>query len=464
MEIAIIIVFIIGYLGIAFEHPIKINKTATAILTGVICWTLLAVLTPGQAFFSGHHFREFLEILKLEIGVEEFSQLSQMQLFREYVGSELGHHLNQIAQILFFLMGAMTIVELVDAHQGFRFITDRIRTENPKTLLWIVCWVTFFLSAILDNLTTSIVMVSLIRKLIPNKDMRLFFAGMIVIAANAGGAWTPIGDVTTTMLWIGGQISTVNIMKTLFVPSVICMLVPLLYLSFTLKGSLGKDEASVSTNNNHTVNSGKLMLFAGVTALISVPVFKTLTHLPPYMGMMLGLGALWVLSELINPHLDDAEKKHYTAAGALTRIDVPSVLFFLGILLAVSSLESIGTLAHFAEYLAQTIGDNRIIITLIGLLSAVVDNVPLVGASMGMYSMDTYPQDHLIWEYLAYCAGTGGSILIIGSAAGVAVMGLEKIDFIWYLKRISLLAMLGYFSGAITYLFVMHPIINNISP
>jgi Na+/H+ antiporter NhaD/arsenite permease-like protein len=453
MEIAVILVFVIGYLGIALEHPIKINKTATAILTGVICWTLFAVLTPAQEFFASEHFRNFLDVLRLEIGAEDFSQLSPMRLFHEYVGSELGHHLNQIAQILFFLMGAMTIVELVDAHQGFRFITDRIKTENPKTLLWIVCWVTFFLSAILDNLTTSIVMVSLIRKLIPNKDMRLFFAGMIVIAANAGGAWTPIGDVTTTMLWIGGQISTVNIMKVLFIPSVVCMLVPLLYLSFTLKGTLGKAEAEAA-NGLQPVDTGKLMLFAGVTALISVPVFKTLTHLPPYMGMMLGLGALWVLSELINPHLADAEKKHYTAAGALARIDVPSVLFFLGILLAVSALESMGTLAHFAEYLAQTIGDNRIIITLIGLLSAVVDNVPLVGASMGMYSMDVYPQDHLIWEYLAYCAGTGGSILIIGSAAGVAVMGLEKVDFIWYLKRISLLAMLGYFGGAGAYLLI----------
>jgi Na+/H+ antiporter NhaD/arsenite permease-like protein len=349
----------------------------------------------------------------------------------------------------------MTIVELVDAHHGFRFITDRIKTKNAKKLLWIICWVTFFLSAILDNLTTSIVMVSLIRKLIPNKDMRLFFAGMIVIAANAGGAWTPIGDVTTTMLWIGGQISTVNIMKVIFLPSVVCMLTPLIYLSFTLKGTLGETQDRTA-KTHHVVKGGMLMLILGIGALVSVPVFKTLTHLPPYIGMLLGLGVLWVVSELIHPELDEAVKKNYTAAGALSRIDVPSVLFFLGILLAVGSLESMLTLHNFAEYLAHTLGDNRIIITLIGLLSAVVDNVPLVAASMGMYSLDVYPQDHLIWEYLAYCAGTGGSILIIGSAAGVAVMGMEKIDFIWYTKRISLIAMLGYFAGAAAYLFIEH--------
>lgn len=452
MEMLIIAVFTIGYIGIALEHPIHINKTATAILTGVICWTLFAVLTPTQSFLDSEAFRHFLDMLQVEIGKTRMAELSQTELFHEYVGSELGHHLNKISQILFFLLGAMTIVELVDAHQGFRIITDRIKTESPVKLLWIVCWVTFFLSAILDNLTTSIVMVSLIRKLIPRKDMRLFFAGMVVIAANAGGAWTPIGDVTTTMLWIGGQISTINIMKVLFVPSVICMLIPLLYLTLTMKGTLGDSEPGLQ--RDVPVNSGKLMLIAGVSALISVPIFKTFTHLPPYMGMMLGLGTLWVLSERINPELDSAEKKHYTAAGALARIDVPSVLFFLGILLAVSALESMGLLARLAEYLAHTLGDNRIIITLIGLLSAVVDNVPLVGASMGMYSLDVYPQDHLIWEYLAYCAGTGGSILIIGSAAGVAVMGMEKVDFIWYLKRISLLAMLGYFSGAFAYLAI----------
>jgi Na+/H+ antiporter NhaD/arsenite permease-like protein len=352
----------------------------------------------------------------------------------------------------------MTIVELIDAYSGFRIITDRITTRNPKTLLWVVCWVTFFLSALLDNLTTSIVMVSLARKLVPNKDMRMFFGGMIIIAANAGGAWSPIGDVTTTMLWIGGQITAVNIIKTLILPSIICMTIPLLYLQFTLKGELGHskavDQLGGHAHGDAPARGAKTMLFLGIAGLISVPVFKTVTHLPPYLGMLLALGVLWIVSELINPDMDEAEKKPYTPAGALSRVDVPSVLFFLGILLAVSALQAMGTLQQFAGFLDQTLGDNRIIITLIGILSAIVDNVPLVAASMGMYSMETYYPDHMIWEYLAYCAGTGGSILIIGSAAGVAVMGMEKIDFIWYLKKISLLALLGYFAGAIVYLII----------
>lgn len=429
MEAIVIILFVVGYLAIALEHPIKINKTASALLTGVICWTIYAVSSPDHIEEIGHH---------------------------------LAEHLGEIAAILFFLMGAMTIVELVDAYQGFKIITDRINTRNPKKLLWIICIVTFFLSAILDNLTTSIVMVSLIRKLVPNKDMRLFFAGMIVIAANAGGAWSPIGDVTTTMLWIGGQISSGNIMITLILPSIVCMVVPLIYLQFTLKGELGhagshKHEHSTGGHGHGTgkpIKGQLTMLILGVGGLISVPVFKTVTHLPPYLGMLLALGVLWVVSELINPDMDEAEKRPYTAAGALTRIDVPSVLFFLGILLAVGALQSMNILTSFSGWLDTTLGDQRIIITLIGILSAIVDNVPLVAASMGMYDMNVYYQDHLIWEYLAYCAGTGGSILIIGSAAGVAVMGMEKIDFIWYLKRISLLAMLGYFAGAIIYLII----------
>jgi len=427
METLVIIVFVIGYLAIALEHPIKINKTATALLTGVLLWTIYAMSST-----EGH------------------------------VGEQLSHHLAKISEILFFLLGAMTIVELVDAYQGFRLITDRINTKNPVKLLWLICWVTFFLSAILDNLTTSIVMVSLIRKLIPNKDMRMFFAGMIVIAANAGGAWTPIGDVTTTMLWIGGQITTVNIMKVLFLPSVICMLVPLVYLTFTLKGDLGiTTGASSATDlsghegyNHEKIRGGTTMLLLGVGALIFVPIFKTITHLPPYIGMMLGLGVLWVVSEFINPHADEAMRKPYTASGALQRIDSSSVLFFLGILLAVGALESIELLHHFAVWLDTTVGSQSVIVTLIGLLSAVIDNVPLVAASMGMYDLATYPPDHFIWEYLAYCAGTGGSILIIGSAAGVAVMGMEKIDFIWYVKRVSLIAMLGYFAGCAAYLLI----------
>ena len=432
MEVIVIGIFVVGYLAIALEHPIKINKTASALLTGVICWTLYAIYSQENI---------------------------------DHIGEQLKEHLSEISAILFFLMGAMTIVELIDAYQGFRLITDRIKTKSPVKLLWIICIVTFFLSAILDNLTTSIVMVSLVRKLVPRREMRLIFVGMIVIAANAGGAWSPIGDVTTTMLWIGGQITTVNIMKTLILPSIICMVIPILYLQFTLKGDLGdpnnyepsgsgQAHGHASPTNNLKIKGSNAMLFLGVGGLISVPVFKTFTHLPPYMGMLLALGVIWVVSELINPDMDESEKRPYTAAGALTRIDVPSVLFFLGILLAVGALESMEILHHFSSWLEVTLKDNRIIITLIGVLSAIVDNVPLVAASMGMYSMETYPTDHMIWEYLAYCAGTGGSILIIGSAAGVAVMGMEKVDFIWYLKKISFLAAIGYFGGAIIYLLI----------
>jgi Na+/H+ antiporter NhaD/arsenite permease-like protein len=448
MELLIILIFVVGYLAIALEHPIKINKTASALLTAVICWTIFTVSGASETLLNSERYLHFIHHLG-----EKAATLSAGELHLEYVGEQLGHHLNEIAQILFFLMGAMTIVELVDAHHGFKFITDRIKTKNPIVLLWVVCLVAFFLSSVLDNLTTTIVMVSLIRKLIPDKEMRLFFAGIIVIAANAGGAWSPIGDVTTTMLWIGGQISAASIMKSLFIPSIICAVVPLIFLTFTMKGSLGefKEDANATAS---TIKTGNLMLALGVGALISVPIFKTVTHLPPYMGMLLGLGVLWVISELINPDMDEEERKNYTASHALAKIDMPSVLFFLGILLAVGALQSMGTLANFAGYLSTTFGDNRIIITLIGLLSAVVDNVPLVAASMGMYSLEAYPMDDFIWTYLAYCAGTGGSILIIGSAAGVAAMGMEKIEFGWYLKRISLLAALGYFAGAGVYLLM----------
>jgi Na+/H+ antiporter NhaD/arsenite permease-like protein len=446
MELIIIIVFIIGYILIALEHPIQINKTATALLTGVICWTLFVFSEPPKALLQSEHFMNFMN--------RHHANLSGMhELYSAYVNEALGHKLNEIAQILFFLMGAMTIVELVDAHQGFKIITDRIKTKSPRKLLWIVCWVAFLLSAVLDNLTTTIVMISLIRKLISDKQMRLFFVGMIIIAANAGGAWSPIGDVTTTMLWIGGQISATAIVKSVFLPSVICILVPLVYLSFTLKGNLGDTNENKKVNHDN-IGSGNLMLIAGLSVLIAVPIFKTITHLPPYLGMMLGLSILWIISEFINPHLDDFTRKQYSAGHALAKIDMPSVLFFLGILLAVGALESMSTLRSFATYLNNTIGDNRVIISLIGVLSSIVDNVPLVAASMGMYSLDTYPQNHMIWEYLAYCAGTGGSILIIGSAAGVAAMGMEKVDFVWYLKKISLLAFIGYAGGALVYLAI----------
>lgn len=418
MEIVVIIIFIIGYILIALEHPIKINKAATALITGVLCWAVFAFGSPGESMF---------------------------------IKGELSHHLSEISSILFFLLGAMTIVELIDAHDGFSFITNLIKTANIRKLLWIVCWVTFFLSAILDNLTTSIVMVSLTKKLIHDGNKRLVFAGMIIIAANAGGAWSPIGDVTTTMLWIGGQISSAAIIKSLFLPSVVCLLVPLLYLTWKMDGEIGSTPASTE---NHSKN-GFIMLVVGLGVLISVPIFKTATHLPPYMGMLLGLAVIWIVSEFINPDADNFNYKRLSATGALSRIDVSSVLFFMGILLAVGALQSMGILSQVATTLDKSIGDQKIIITLIGVVSAIVDNVPLVAASMGMYSLETYPTDHMIWEYLAYCAGTGGSLLVIGSAAGIAVMGMEKMDFIWYLKKMSFLALIGYAGGSIVYLTVV---------
>ncbi|MGE0587912.1 MAG: sodium:proton antiporter NhaD [Cyclobacteriaceae bacterium] len=451
MTALIITLFVVGYLGIALEHSIKINKTAIAILTGVICWTLFMFTTPGEDLLQSHDFQHFYRSLQSEASDSGEIDLSSEELHREYVSFSLSEHLSDIAQILFFLLGAMTIVELVDAHKGFRFITERIKTTDLRALLWIISWTSFFLSSILDNLTTTIVMVSLIRKLVSDKNTKLMMVSMVVIAANAGGAWTPIGDVTTTMLWIGGQISSLNIMKTLIVPSIVCILVPLIVLSFSksIKGQQ-LNKLPEETNGNDG-GSGKLMLAIGVGALVSVPVFKTLTHMPPYTGILLGLGILWVVSEIINPDMDEAVRRHYSVAGALSRVDVPSVLFFLGILMAVGALESMQVLQQMARFLDDSLGNQQIIITLIGILSAVVDNVPLVAASMGMYDMGNYPMDHMIWEYLAYCAGTGGSILIIGSAAGVAAMGMEKIDFLWYAKKVSGLALLGYFAGAIVY-------------
>lgn len=450
----VIAVFVLGYAGIAFEHPLKINKTATALLTGILCWVLFMLSSPSAALLASDAWQHFISLMQVELSAEAFSALGEPALFREFVLMQLSEHLAEISQILFFLLGAMTIVELIDSHQAFRFITERIRTRNPVLLLWVICWVSFFLSSILDNLTTSIVMVSLIRKLVTKRETRLYFAGMIVIAANAGGAWTPIGDVTTTMLWIGGQITTLNIITSLFLPSVVCLLVPLLILSATFKGELGEQSQPETQQTTAAIRGARRMLAVGVGVLVMVPIFKTYTHLPPYTGILLGVGILWVLSDLIHSDLEGQMKNHYTVAGALSRVDVPSVLFFLGILLAVSALTSMQILRGFAEFLTVTFGDMRIIITLIGFLSAIVDNVPLVAASMGMYSMELYPADHFVWEFLAYCAGTGGSMLIIGSAAGVAVMGMEKVDFIWYLKKISVLAMAGYLAGGAVYLLL----------
>jgi len=415
----ITIIFIVGYLAIAFEHPIKINKTASALLVGTICWTVYAMSST-----ESHSVQE-----------------------------NLSHHLSSIAEILFFLLGAMTIVELIDAHKGFKIITDQISSKKSVTLLWTIGLLAFFLSAVLDNLTTAIGMISLLRKIISEADQRKFFAGIVIIAANAGGAWSPIGDVTTTMLWIGGQITPLHIMQSLFIPSLVSLVIPLIYLSYKMRGQVIDNQAIEENDFIETSTKERnTMFFVGLGTLLFVPIFKTVTHLPPYMGMMLGLGIVWVVGEILHSKKDEEDRQPFTASHALSKIDSSSILFFLGILLAIGCLESTGLLQSLAVSMNDTIGNQDLIILLIGLASAIVDNVPLVAATMGMYDLSSFPTDHKIWEFLAYCAGTGGSILIIGSAAGVAVMGMEKIDFLWYLKRISLLALLGYFSGAGIYL------------
>ena len=448
MVTALILVFVLGYAAIALEHPIKINKTASALLTAVIAWTLLVMLPMPTGIENTSAFAAYLS------GLGEAGLGSLQEHFSHFVGHELSHHLGSISEILFFLLGAMTIVELVDAHQGFRIITDRITTKNTVKLLWIVSIITFFLSSVLDNLTTSIVMVSLLRKLIQEAEQRKFFAGMVIIAANAGGAWTPIGDVTTTMLWIGGQISTGAIMSSVFLPSLVCLIVPLGVLSFSLRGEIKGFDQDPNQQDQGTVKVSLLMLILGVGSLLFVPIYKTVTHHPPYLGILLGLGLLWLVSELIHADKDEEERKPYTAVHALSKVDTSSVLFFLGILLAISALQTANILSAAATWLDQSVGDLRVIVYLIGMLSAIVDNVPLVAASQGMYDMATYPMDHWMWEFMAYCAGVGGSGLIIGSAAGVAVMGMEKIDFGWYLRKISLWAILGYTAGALVYLLM----------
>lgn len=417
----LVIIFVIAYAAIALEHPLKVNKSASALIGAGLLWTIYALSTTDH----------------------------------ELLNKQLGESLMSTAQIVFFLMGAMTIVEVVDAHNGFEVITSRIRTTRLSTLMWLVCFVTFFLSAVLDNLTTTIVMISLMKKLLDKHDDRLFFAGMIVIAANAGGAWTPIGDVTTTMLWIGGQITTLAIMKGVFLASMVNLIVPLLVVSYLLRGQKVVPPSRVPDRRGLMQTTGferNLMLFMGLGILVCVPIFKTVTHLPPFMGILFGLGILWLAGNLVHRNKADEDKEHLTLVHALTRIDMGSIVFFIGILLAVAILEHTHILSTLAAWLDVTVGRQDVIVTIIGLVSAIVDNVPLVAASMGMYSLAQYPTGSFLWEFMAYCAGTGGSILIIGSAAGVAAMGLEKIHFFWYVKRISGLALMGYFAGIAVYI------------
>lgn len=436
MFMFMLFVFILGYLAIAFEHTIHVDKAAAALLTGVLVWT--AMVLGKETIFAG------TDAMTHE-GAEGLTH---------YIEHHLMEHLADIGSILFFLLGAMTIVELIDAHQGFSIITDRIKTTNKVKLIWILAMITFFFSAVLDNLTTSIVMAALIKKLVGDKQDLWFIGGLIVIAANAGGAWSPIGDVTTIMLWIGGQITAAKIIIGIFLPSLIAIAVPLLIVSLTTKGEVHppKEREHVFKHAPVPERDKKIVFFMGVGALLFVPIFKTFTHLPPFMGILLGLGALWVTTEILHRKKNDEHFSHLTVVGTLREVDVPSVLFFLGILLAVAGLQTAGHLDIMAHALDKAFSGNIYIINiLIGLLSSVVDNVPLVAGAMGMYSMDIFPTDHLFWEFLAYCAGTGGSVLIIGSAAGVAIMGILKIDFMWYLKKISYLALIGYLAGAGTY-------------
>jgi Na+/H+ antiporter NhaD/arsenite permease-like protein len=346
----------------------------------------------------------------------------------------------------------MTIVELIDSHGGFKIITDFIRTRDKRKLLWVISIFTFFLSSVLDNLTTSIVMVSLLRRLIPDRDDRMIFAGMVIIAANAGGAWTPIGDVTTTMLWVGGQVTTGKLMKLLIIPSLVSLFVPLLYLSLSIKQGVYPD---LSHGTDSPAQHGaKRVFFLGVGSLIFVPIFRAVTNLPPFMGVLLGLGIMWVLTDLIHHQKRD----HLKMPSILARIDFSSILFFLGILLAVAALETAGILESLASRMDHYFNNKDIIATVLGLLSAVIDNVPLTAATMGMYPLSSFPADSKLWEMIAYCVGTGGSILIIGSAAGVVVMGMEKISFGWYLKKVSLPVLIGYLLGIGSFLMIYHVI------
>ena len=455
-----VVLFILGYIAIALEHPLKINKAATALILASLMWVVYMLGVPD--ILAGGLNAAWNNIIQTNPGAGRHEMV-------EFIGEhEVFSHLSETAAIIFFLLGAMTIVEIVDQHRGFKVITDKIQTRNFTSLIWIISFLTFFMSAVLDNLTTTIVMIALLRKLVTDKEQKWLIAGLIILAANAGGAWSPIGDVTTIMLWIGGQVSTISIIVKVFLPSLVSLLIPLLIITFfypkykIIRPELSKDDQ----REFNSLAERRLILALGVGALLFVPVFKTLTHLPPYLGMLLGLGVLWVVTEVIHRGKPHEDRTRLSVAGILAKIDVPTVLFFLGILMAVASMSSAGHLALMANWLDDKVGDIYVINIIIGFLSSIVDNVPLVAGAMGMYDIATpemisasanpaylqnFVQDGLFWEFLAYCAGTGGSILIIGSAAGVAAMGLEKIDFIWYLKKISWLAIIGYLAGAAVY-------------
>jgi len=423
MTLALSLIFVLTYAAIVFEHPLGVNKSAAALLGSGVLWVVYALGGPDS----------------------------------DALNAELADSLTGTAQIVFFLIGAMTIVEVIDAHNGFEVLTRHISTTRLPVLMWMIGLATFFLSSILDNLTTAIVMVSLMKRLLDKRHDRLLFAGIIVIAANAGGAWTPIGDVTTTMLWIGGQITTMAVMQGVFLASIVNLLVPLVVAAWMASGRVVESPKAVASDKSSTtVFEQTVMLVLGLGVLVLVPVFKALTHLPPFMGVLLGLGVLWLVGDLMHKRKDEENKQGLTLVSALGRIDMSAIVFFIGILLAVAVLEHSHILPTLAAWLDQAVGRQDVIVLIIGLVSAVVDNVPLVAASMGMYDLVQYPPDSFLWEFMAYCAGTGGSILIIGSAAGVAAMGLERIDFLWYLRKISGLALAGYLAGAAVYVLQFH--------
>ncbi|MFT4754228.1 MAG: Na+/H+ antiporter NhaD/arsenite permease-like protein [Salibacteraceae bacterium] len=471
MYTLMIIIFVIGYLAIALEHNIHIDKGASALVTGVLVWTVFVFgaesilgldytwsLTEMYSH-SGDFLKSFGNFISGHQSEIMASQDDMAAVTNHFIGYELSHHVIDIAEILFFLLGAMTIVEVIDAHDGFAVITDKIKTLKKVKLLWILSLLTFFFSAALDNLTTAIVMSALLKKLIKDKSDLWLFAGVVIIAANAGGAWSPIGDVTTIMLWIGGNITASHIITGIFLPSMIALLVPLAILSFTLKGEIQRPEKADGDDVRITSDRERNLVFVlGVASLLFVPVYKTVTHLPPFMGVLFGLGLMWAVTEVIHKRKSVYAKSMLSVSGVIRKVDTPSVMFFLGILLAVGALSSAGQLIDLASWLEVKMSGNIYAINvIIGLLSSIVDNVPLVAGAMGMYDVGplvqgiAYPVDHPFWEFLAYCAGTGGSALIIGSAAGVAVMGILKIDFMWYMKKISLLALSGYLAGALFY-------------
>lgn len=449
MFLAIVLCFILGYVAIVFEHPLKLDKTVPALIMGALCWAFLAVgFNNGLLTIVDYH-----ENLYSLIGIEHSGPVYE-KMEEGFVGTLL-HHLGKTSEILIFLIGAMTIVEIIDLHRGFEILKSWVKTRNKRKLLWIIGILAFVLSAIIDNLTATIVLVTLLRKIFHERDTRIWYASMVVIAANAGGAWSPIGDVTTTMLWIGKKVSTLGLIEWLVIPSVICFVVPFFIASF-MKPFRGEIEINSEEVEGTKLLSSRTMLFLGLGSIVFVPFFKTFTHLPPYVGMMLSMGVVWLVSEYIHPEedFDEERKDKYSAHKALSRIEMSSILFFLGILMAVGALETlaingVGTLRYLAELLENAIPNQDVVIMLLGVGSAIIDNVPLVAASMGMYNQ---PIDAKLWHFIAYAAGTGGSMLIIGSAAGVAAMGMEKIDFIWYVKKIAWLAAIGFLAGAFAFM------------